>query len=431
MSGEIFYTGVLWCAEIFYTAKNKNLTVIRQHKERISTISKYHSNLLLQRVFAGVEKAAENQLSTRETTRKSPATEDRGRSAGEVHSKHLSWLGMIVHPEGSTQLGFAERGFLPPIGGHDFGGWIWKGRGRRYRERGYPSAYAALSGSRYIPLGPSAALDSVFRPATAPFYQPYVPWMARPYTLEGKNAASAPLGKHRRNRTAFSQQQLAALEQTFAKTQYPDLENRESLSRKTGLPEPKIQVWFKNRRAKQRKLQKGNDKNFSVQDKCKDVISSTTTSPQRSLIEKDMGNKSTNIQNRLDGDPSHNISNARLMECSSSQVKGFPVSPKPQNNDYEDLSSEIPQPSDTVKHHPLSFWAGKLPTYISPPSTDPQCRFLPMVSSFLYPHIPGNWPYAYYGSSTSTSEVPYDDKPQCVTLTRTGTTDPRYNESES
>ncbi|XP_055941834.1 homeobox protein ceh-36-like [Argiope bruennichi] len=368
--------------------------------------------------------------------------------------------------------------------------------------QGYPSAYAALSGSRYIPLGPSAALDSVFRPATAPFYQPYVPWMARPYTLEDfRNAASAPLGKHRRNRTAFSQQQLAALEQTFAKTQYPDLENRESLSRKTGLPEPKIQVWFKNRRAKQRKLQKGNDKNFSVQDKCKDVISSTTTSPQRSLIEKDMGNKSTNIQNRLDGDPSHNISNARLMECSSSQVKesldikieelsqpnrfqerrrihwfdssfnripaedvltrnsipsssettyenasvestnfkakltngnsSFPVSPKPQNNDYEDLSSEIPQPSDTVKHHPLSFWAGKLPTYISPPSTDPQCRFLPMVSSFLYPHIPGNWPYAYYGSSTSTSEVPYDDKPQCVTLTRTGTTDPRYNESES
>ncbi|PRD31167.1 UNVERIFIED_CONTAM: gsb [Trichonephila clavipes] len=168
--------------------------------------------------------------------------------------------------------------------------------------QGYSSAYAALSGSRYISIGPSTALDTVFRPATAPFYQPYVPWMARPYTLEAslkvkhlvllivckssykttsffshndsspgnrcdiflrkkctvmydhcnilnedliyldfRNAASAPLGKHRRNRTAFSQQQLAALEQTFAKTQYPDLENRESLSRKTGLPEPKIQ----------------------------------------------------------------------------------------------------------------------------------------------------------------------------------------------
>ncbi|GFS62501.1 hypothetical protein TNCV_1262831 [Trichonephila clavipes] len=114
--------------------------------------------------------------------------------------------------------------------------------------QGYSSAYAALSGSRYISIGPSTALDTVFRPATAPFYQPYVPWMARPYTLEDfRNAASAPLGKHRRNRTAFSQQQLAALEQTFAKTQYPDLENRESLSRKTGLPEPKIQVRKQNK----------------------------------------------------------------------------------------------------------------------------------------------------------------------------------------
>lgn len=57
-----------------------------------------------------------------------------------------------------------------------------------------------------------------------------------------RTVVTNPLGKHRRNRTAFSQQQLAALEQTFAKTQYPDLENRENLARKTGLPEPKIQV---------------------------------------------------------------------------------------------------------------------------------------------------------------------------------------------
>ncbi|GFS62497.1 hypothetical protein TNCV_1262791 [Trichonephila clavipes] len=81
-------------------------------------------------------------------------------------------------------------------------------------------------------------------------------------------------------------------------------------------------VWFKNRRAKQRKLQKGGDKSFSVQDKCKDVISSTTTSPQRSVTDKDLGSgKQTSVQNRLDCDPSHNISNARIAECSSSQIK--------------------------------------------------------------------------------------------------------------
>ncbi|GFT97339.1 hypothetical protein NPIL_47111 [Nephila pilipes] len=344
--------------------------------------------------------------------------------------------------------------------------------------QGYPSAYAALSGSRYISIGPSTALDTVFRPATAPFYQPYVPWMARPYTLEDfRNAAAVPLGKHRRNRTAFSQQQLAALEQTFAKTQYPDLENRESLSRKTGLPEPKIQVWFKNRRAKQRKLQKGGDKSFSVQDKCKDVISSTTTSPQRSVTEKDLGaSKLTCVQSRLDCDPGHNVSSARIAECSSSQIKdstfgrlpteeistrnsipsssepgyegaslenpnfkakilngnpNFPPSPKAQNNDYEDLSSETPQPSDVIKQHPLNFWAGKLPTYLSPTAADTQCRFLPMVSSFLYPHLPGNWPYTYYGNATSTTDVVYDDKSQCVPLNRTESSGSRYTENES
>ncbi|GIX76910.1 hypothetical protein CDAR_387391 [Caerostris darwini] len=343
--------------------------------------------------------------------------------------------------------------------------------------QGYTGAYAALSGSRYISLGPSGALDSVFRPATTPFYQPYVPWMTRPYTLEDfRNAAAAPLGKHRRNRTAFSQQQLAALEQTFAKTQYPDLENRESLSRKTGLPEPKIQVWFKNRRAKQRKLQKGGDKTFSIQDKCKDVISSTTTSPQRPLVEKDAASKPTSAQSRLEGEPNPNISSARLVECTSSQNKdssfsrlpsedvlakttipnqpeltyeptvaehsnfkikavngntNYAGSPKAPNNDYEDLSSEIQQSSDPIRQHPLSFWAGKLPTYISPTTADTQCRFLPMVSSFLYPHIPGNWPYTYYASSTSTSDMVYDDKSHCATLNRTDNSVPRYTENES
>ncbi|CAO4362493.1 unnamed protein product [Caenorhabditis nigoni] len=136
-------------------------------------------------------------------------------------------------------------------------------------------------GGLNVPPGAASSMPWQFHAASYPFFSmlcsPLMPPFMPPYHHQHYVSR-----RKRRHRTIFSEEQLNILETTFSSTHYPDASTREELAVQCALKEERVEVWFKNRRAKERKQKKDDSRTSKNSDDSEcDESDDETRKPKR------------------------------------------------------------------------------------------------------------------------------------------------------